>query len=174
MQRSIAWRVLLGCLSVAVFHYLRGCQLQKCPPSCLSLGKTVCQCQAVESSTVLFLSGQPYGTCRGAEHLFVCNSPPLASTFVIDIVAVTVDTLSHWSLSVDGCLNPQSLPLALSHWRRAEGRGRTYFESNSMLILNHCSRAAVQKSSSVQPNALSLKNYTLSYMIKLKNFFHNY
>lgn len=98
VQRSAAWRVLLGCLSGFVFHFLRDCLLQKCPPSYLCLGKGACHCQAVESSTVLSLPGQPHGTCRDAEHLFVCNSPPLLHTFVVDIVAVTVHTLSHWLL----------------------------------------------------------------------------
>lgn len=80
---------------VPVFCCITEGQLQNCPPSCLCLGKTACHCQAAESSTVLSLSRPPYGTRQGAENLFVCNSSPLLYTFVINMVVVTVRTLSH-------------------------------------------------------------------------------
>lgn len=41
------------------------------------------------------LSRQPCGAHQGAEHLSVCNSPPLLYTFVINIAATTVCTLFH-------------------------------------------------------------------------------
>lgn len=56
------------------------------------------------------------------------------------------------------------LPLSLPHWKGAGGRGTTYLEFNSLLILNHYSRAAGKKYSSVQPSVLSWQNYTLHLM----------